>query len=394
MDMVRVEDLMFGYRLLKVEEERFKDVISILYRSGVVFSQKNSSEIIINERYILKAEALLKEKKIEYLLSAPQGIIAKITNYKHKAAFISASVLTMTILIFLSNIVWDIRVEGNIELTDSEVVAELEKSGLSIGTLWRNVEKSQVEATVLSDNEKLSWININRVGTVAYVVVKEKDKKQSDKVLNGYEFSNIVATEDCVIEDISVTSGIPMVKVGDVVKAGDILILGALPDASGNHLCRAEGKIIGRVYSSVTAEVPRQIEEKSILQRKFSGLSVKIFDFPINIFKTYRNFDSECDIIEEKSIISFFGICNLPIEVTKTYTVSYSYNNRTASDDELINLATYRINAMLYKALSDVDLCGLKTYGDFLDSGYIMRCEYIYTCNVAKEIPIYIKEKK
>ena len=392
--MVRVEDLIFGYRILKVKQERFKDLISILYRSGVVFSQKNSSELTINERYILKAETLLKEKKIEYLLSAPQGLIARITNYKHKASLISALVLTILILIFLSNMVWDIRVEGNVELTDSAIVAELEKTGLSIGSFWKNIEKNQVEAAILSDNENLSWININRVGTVAYVVVKEKDKKQSDTELNGYAFSNVVAAEDCVIEDISVTSGTPIVKVGDVVKAGDVLILGALPDVSGNRLCRAEGKIVGRVYSTVIAEVPRQMEEKSILQRKFSGLSVKIFNFPINIFKTYRNFDSECDIIEEKSIISFFGICNLPIEVTKTYTVSYSYNNRIASDDELINLATYRINAMLYKALFDVDLCSLKTYGEFSDSGYTMRCDFIYTCNVAKEIPIYIEEKK
>ena len=185
-----------------------------------------------------------------------------------------------------------------------------------------------------------------------------------------------------------------MVKAGDVVKAGDILILGVLPESGGNKLCNAEGEVIGRVQGSKKVEVCRQINEKTVFDTAFSGLSIKIFNFPVNIFKTYRNLGSNCDIIKEKTQISFFGICNLPIEVTKMYTISYADSIRVASDDELVNLASYRLSALLYKELSDVDLCSIRTFGEFTDQGYTMRYEFVYSCSVGKEVPIYLEENK
>lgn len=392
--MVKIEDLVFGYRRIKASSERLCIIISILYRKGIPFSQESQNTIVINERYIVRAKSALKEKKEECIISDPRGLFNLIKHYKHKAAFISASFFVCVMVILLSDTVWDIRIDGNEKITDSMIISELEKNGLSIGKLWSKVNKSAVEISILDSYENISWININRNGTVAYVVVKEKEEGETEEFIETYKYSNIVASEDCVIEDISVTSGTAVVKVGDVVKAGDILILGALPESGGNKLCNAEGVVIGRTQRTRTVEVYRSMKEKCVSETLFSGLKIKIFNFPVNIFKTYRNFGSTCDIIEEKSVISFFGICNLPIEVTKIYTVSYSESTHTATDDELISLAAQRLYSLLHKELSDVDLCSMKTFGEFTEQGYLMGCDFVYSCSVAQKVPVYLEENE
>ena len=392
--MAKIEDLIFGYREVKITQKELTSAVSLLYRKGIPFTQESVDTIAINERYITQAESILGDKKTGCSFSDPKGLLNLIKHYRHKVALISALLLVSIMLFFLSNMVWDIRVEGNERITDSAIASELERNGLAIGKLWNKIDKSEVEISVLDNNESISWININRNGTVAYVVIKEKDVGKQDEPVEAHKYSNIVATEDCIIEDISVTSGTAVVKIGDVVKAGDILILGALPESGGNKLCNAEGVVIGRAQGTRSVEVARNVEEKSISDTAFSGLKIKFFNFPVNIFKTYRNFSSTCDIIEEKSVISFFGICNLPIEVTKIYTVSYLESTYAAEDDQLITLATQRMNALLNKELADVDLCSIRTFGEFTEQGYKMWCDFVYSCNVAKEVPVYLEENE
>ncbi len=392
--MVKIEDLIFGYRKIKTVPEKLGIIISLLYRKGIPFTQEGQNTIIINERYIAQSESVLKGEKTECDISDPRGLLNSIKCYSHKAAFISALFFTCIIVVLLSDLVWDIRVEGNEKITDSIIVSELEKNGLGIGNFWSKIDKSEIEISVLDSNENISWININRNGTVAYVVVKEKDAGGSKQPVETYKYSNVIASEDCIIEDISVTSGTAVVKVGDVVKAGDILILGVLPESAGNKLCNAEGEVIGRTQGTKIVEVCRNVKEKGIFETTLAGLKINFFNFPVNIFKTYRNSGSTCDIIEEKSVISFFGICNLPIEVTKIYTVNYLENTHTATDDELINLAAQRLYSLLHKELSDVDLCSMRTFGEFTEQGYRMGCDFVYSCSVAKEVPVYLEENE
>ena len=53
-----------------------------------------------------------------------------------------------------------------------------------------------------------------------------KSMKNSKKFIH----SNIVASVDCVIDEVTVVKGVSLVKPGDVVKKGDLLISGVTMD--------------------------------------------------------------------------------------------------------------------------------------------------------------------
>ena len=150
--------------------------------------------------------------------------------------------------------------EGNESVTDGEIILALAEEGFEIGDFWFNIDKGEIETSFLLNNKKISWININRRGSVAYVKVIESDVNHSapdDRT--GY--SNIVASSDCVIEEITVKQGTAMVKPGDVVKKGDILVAGVMPSESGGGFCYADASVIGRVSDTVSVQIDRKTEK-------------------------------------------------------------------------------------------------------------------------------------
>lgn len=393
MAMVRIEALLFGYRSTRFHKEDLAAVCTALFAKAIPFSQNGDKEIFIEEKHVAEAQRVLNRINIKYEMSLPRGLLGIAKSYKQKGAFITALIFSVILAIFLSNKVWDIRVEGNDALSDSEVVSLMSEHGLYRGASWRELDLGSIEACALSDNEEIAWININRRGTVAYVVVKEKIPSDFRADGDDIIYSSLVATEDCIIEEVTVESGTAAVKAGDVVKRGDVLILGIRAEADGGGFCRAEGEVLGRVVGSVSLNVGRKKDVLVLKSRKIGGINVKIFNFPINIFKIYRNLGEECDIIEEKSVVSFFGLCNLPIEITRSYIVSYSHTTSELSDTEMVSIATYRLNATLFRMFSDVDLCSMKTYGSFSGEVYTVGCDYVYICSVACDAPIYFDEK-
>jgi hypothetical protein len=69
----------------------------------------------------------------------------------------------------------DIRVDGNRELSDAEVIAELNASGLSLGKVRSKLDTDSIQNRVMISSDKISWISVNIIGTVAQVEIRESE---------------------------------------------------------------------------------------------------------------------------------------------------------------------------------------------------------------------------
>lgn len=94
----------------------------------------------------------------------------------------------------------------------------------------------------------IPFIECSFRGTTLTVRVQEG---HSPNGIQKTEAGNIVASRDGVIVSIVTAAGTPVAKAGDVVKKGDLLILGEEKsrDGSGKKVCAA-GRIMARVWES------------------------------------------------------------------------------------------------------------------------------------------------
>lgn len=388
--MVKIDALIFGYRKMSIAPDRLSTLTSILLRASVPSVINNDGTVIVRERDIDKIIDLISGR-IEYSLSEPLGIYGWWKRLKYKWAILISICISITMITLLSGIVWDIRVEGNTSVTDSEVILKLRDCGFEIGDYWAGVDRSELETAFLADSEEISWININRRGCVAYIKVIEKEYNDKE-IAEGDEPSNLVASTDCVIEEITVKRGIAVVKPGDTVKKGDILVIGALPPESGGGFCSAEANVVGRINDTVSIEVARNYEKKTDREKKLYSITLNLFKFSLNIFKRYGNLTNECVIIEDEIKCSLFNKCKLPLSVKRVYIVDYEYENAVYTDDELVKIASDRLMSLSLSRLYEADLLKIKTEGDFTDEGYRIMTHMVFLSDVSERVKLDIEK--
>ena len=379
--MAKLNLWIFGYRKMKIMPEDISYVTSVLLRNSIPSVINNDGTITVRERDFLKTFDLLSGR-IEIYYSEPLGLYGFWKRVPYKATLVVSCLMSLCIVLALSEVVWDIRVEGNTEITDSEVIFGLSECGFQIGDFWLTSDLGKVENAFLQSSNSVSWISINRRGTVAYVKVIEKENNVTEAPEEQSTYSNIVASADCVIEEITAKRGTVVVKVGDTVKKGDILVMGVLPAESGGGFCAAEATVVGRVSDIVCVEIDRKSELISYHDKKLYSINVNFLKFSLNIFKLYGNLTEECDIIDDEIAYSLFGRYKLPLWIKASYIVKPYSSAVEYTDEELVKIATERINSLVISRLAGGDLLKMKSYGGFTDKGYTISTDLVFLCNV------------
>ena len=250
---MKFDYFVLGYIELKIECEDVALAASRLLRAGL-YANINAFGILKipyfkKEKY---KRALVGVRYKEHLIGGGAALALAIIK-RPAAIFALAAVIALSFI--LSDLVWDVRIEGNEEMTSVGLAQLISTTGLDVGARWSKLSLAKVEREVLEECTELAWVNINRRGTVAVIRVRERESAQQNATVGGY--SSIVAEYDCIIEDISVIRGVAAVAEGDSVKAGDVLISGIVSSEDGTSFCHAEGNIIGRVFEENSVEVGR-----------------------------------------------------------------------------------------------------------------------------------------
>lgn len=383
MVMLSLNFLFLGYRKIIIPPEQLAFFTSALVRASVASKVSPNGEVYVRECDVEKIKKIIAGRN-DFELSEPKGLYGKIKETKNKAIIVLALLISVFVVVLLSEIVWDIRVDGNDRINDYEIIKALNESGFQVGSLWNAVDMGKVESNVLSNTDHLSWININRRGNVAYIKVMEKENFDELPAEDKMQYCNIVAEKDCIIEEITVTRGRALVKAGDAVKKGEILVLGIGSDETGGKFCAAEATVIGRVTDSVKAYVDRKIEIKSYDDGKLCNISINLFKISINIFKKYGNLTKECAIIEDEIEYTLPGGKKLPFSFTAKYALSERIILKEYSDGELIDQAAQKLNAMTLDLLSECDLLKIKSYGEFTDDGYYLVNDIVFLAEIGR----------
>lgn len=386
--MIRPDLFLLGYRVFTVKKEDIGLVAQILLKGGVSVKFESGS-FVAGEKKAKKIEALLATR-VEFSKSELMGFRGFIVRQRRKWGMLFALALTITIFLFTHNRIWDVRVDGCSGENEGKIIKELEECGFSIGARWSHRDLSEVEVDFLKSTDIASWVNINRRGTVAYVTVIEKASHPKPDVKSGY--ANVVASHDAVIEEITVMRGVAAVKAGDVVKKGDLLISGIVTNEIGTEFCYAEGVVIGRIsdtisYTSTDTEVKKLEKE-----RRLTKMSIKIFNFSLNIFNKTRNSINGCDIIDVVNEDSLFG-AKLPFTVYKQYAVSYESHPQKLDKSEMAHRASEGMSRALEEKLGEATLVRIRTEGNFSDGAYTLNSSVVYLEQIGTDSAFFVEQK-
>ena len=99
---------------------------------------------------------------------------------------------------------------------------QLAEEGIDIGKRKKTINTKEVINNMRLKRDDISWMSLDLKGTNVIITIVESDKKP--KIIDKKAYCNIVANQSGIITKITADTGTALVKVGDIVKEGDVLI--------------------------------------------------------------------------------------------------------------------------------------------------------------------------
>ena len=262
-----------------------------------------------------KLKQICKKTKCKIKIQSKKGLPFVVKKYKKRKFFFIFLLLIILTIILLSNFIWNIEIEGDIDIPKEEILELAKSEGLDIGKRKGAVDTKAVINKIRLERDDISWVGIEIDGTNAIIKLVKADEKP--EIINDDEYCNIVADKNAMILKVSAQNGTTLVKEGDIVTNGDIIVAGWMEGKyTGKQYVHAQAEIQAKVWYTTTEKVYLKETEKVETGQIEYSYSVKINNFQINLPKSLPKFQ-KYDTIEEDKKLKLFSNFYLPFELVK-----------------------------------------------------------------------------
>jgi similar to stage IV sporulation protein len=268
--LVRLERLvsfLTGYVEVLVRGAQLEKLLNLLTNSGLyLWDVKRLGNGVIQLKIrsygFLRIRRLIRRTHSTVRIYRKRGWPFIRRKLGRRKMFWIGAVAFMTLLFYLSSLVLFIKVDGFAGGERKLLLTNLSGLGLKPGITRQDLlaKKSLIEREVMMHTPGAVWLGITVQGVVAEVKVVKR--KIAPAPLGGCD---IIAAHDGVISKLVVVRGVPVVKEGDTVARGDLLISGVewLKDSESENLVKYEVSASGIVEAKTWYDL-EAIEPKTI----------------------------------------------------------------------------------------------------------------------------------
>lgn len=136
----------------------------------------------------------------------------------------------IAVWLLTTNMLLHIKVQGNYSISDDVFMDFLKEQGIHVGMWKKDIPLEELEKEIRKEFDLVTWTSGKLDGTVLIIDIKENEKLVPDETVESVSYgTSLYATADGIISSIYVRNGVPLVKKGAEVKAGDLLVDGRVP---------------------------------------------------------------------------------------------------------------------------------------------------------------------
>ena len=347
---------LIGYIRINVEGFYIEKFINICRQNGIfLWGIKREKASIMHTNISIKdfkkIKRITKQINCRVHIERKKGLPFFLDRYKKRKIFVIGLIAILLIIFGTSNFVWNIEVVGNEKINKDELIQELKEQGIEIGTLKRKINKNEVINTIRLKRNDVSWVGINIKGT--NVIVKIVETEEKPEIINQDEYCNIVANKDALIQKIDSTKGTSVVKEGDLVKKGSILIGGWMEGKyTGVRYVHGAGKVMGKVWYTETAKVQLKEEKIEKTGKEEKKYRINFNNFQINLYKTLSKFEKYDTIYTDKKV-KIFSDFYLPVSFTECNNFETISKTEEYTQEEAKNIAIERAEKKLAEQITN-----------------------------------------
>lgn len=293
---------------------------------------------------IFKTKEFLKKTKTKVVIRKKLGLPFFLYRYRKRKIFLICLVLCLISLFLTTRFIWSFEITGNRTLTKDIYMDFLKSENITYGTPTHAINTDYLEKKLRNQYDYITWASFQVNGTRLELSVKENSNASNNPEADALNTCDLCASVSGVITKMVTRTGTPLVGVGSIVSAGDVLISGLIPVYNDDetlktmHQTQADGDIIIESNLEYKDEQLYQLSHKLYTGRDCKNLILGYKDKKISLHLPY-NFE-KYDIISQNKILSMEVYQFVPLYFGYERFVEYTNTEEILNKD----MALCRIN--------------------------------------------------
>ena len=329
------------------------------------------------EEKIILSDGNIVDKKYK-------GIPMLLKRLLKRPGLLSGALLSVMFVVVSSMFVWEIRVEGNENLSQERVVEMLEKAGFHEGILKRSVDVKKVTDRLLINEDEVSWMAINFDGNVAHVEMKESRQAVP---YEKKENVNLVASANGIVIRVDALEGGTKVSKGEAVIKGQLLVSAFVDKRTGGSLLRgARGYVWANTEREFRIEVPLEYSIKKYTGKTNNSYCFTFLGNTLDFSNPFVSFCEKTEFERHDEKLTLSEKITLPVLVSKISRREYTQYavRRTKKEAEI--LAKNTAKQRLYEISPDFVTLNVKEESVFENDKLVFKCCYYGIENIAEQL--------
>lgn len=366
--LLRLVNALRGSVRLEVEGAFPERFLNLCAQRGILFwnvewMEATRLRLTVTRRGSRQAAALGERTLCTVTPAGRSGMPYFLARFKKRYAFWVGMGLSMAAVCVLSSFVLTIEVKGNTTVPTAQILTELRRQGLGIGTFGPGLDERTVGNKVLLQLPQLSWLSINLYGTRAEVLVREA--VEAPELVDAQEYGSVVARASGIVTRVEALTGEAVVKVGDTVLEGETLISGTVhlegPAYSdkpeiGQIQVRASGRVYARTWRTMAAQLPLEAQVKRYTGEEANRWSVTALGRRTDFFgKGGISFD-RYDKISHTWTLTLPGGEEMPLAVQRETCRAYELETLAVEPDAAEAMLKERLLEALEEAVGEGEI--------------------------------------
>lgn len=296
-----------------------------------ITARKDRYTACVRAKNYRKLRKYARNYRVKIRVSQKVGTPFFVAKHRYRVGIPIGLGVFIALLWVLSQFVWEIKISGNTDLTQAQLLYALERCGVYESAPISSISADSVKLRLMLENSDIAWAALNRRGTTVYLELAER-VLQPDALPLSHP-CNVVAEYTGRVIKCRCYTGVPSVRAGEGVAAGQLLISGIVTDREGAvSFVHATGSVLAEVSIVKSVSVPKTVKTavpsengKTVYDLCFFGLRLPLY------FKggEYNEFT-----VESESKLRIFGNC-YPFSVRKTVFFDKTVTETELTDEEI-----------------------------------------------------------
>lgn len=281
-----------GYIKVKIRGPHISKLVTYAAKEGIPLRNlvNVTTGYIVFEIFVsdhAKLSSLARNFYCTFEIIERYGLPFFFEKLRRRKGLVFGAILFFIILAYMTSLVWNINIAGLKSIDETSIMRSLSDMGIKKWTSVHKINLDDIDKKLANEYDKFAFVASKLDGTVLNIEVVEKVLPSVPKGR-----SDIIASKDGQITKLILLSGVPLVKEGDVVTKGQVLVEGTTSTLKGEFLqprCVLEAK----VWYTSDIDIPLEIEERVRTGRTSTRYVFNLFGlkFSIGLKPKYDAYD-------------------------------------------------------------------------------------------------------